>query len=158
MKLCVTIMQNNNNMYIICILQLQLYLLTMASKSSTVISCHQHRVLLLAREIPFFYTHSYPYICCIVLCDRNSIITASSVYRRMLNQKVQWNYSVGERKLIFQKVNSRTPTSPCKVTKLSSLPKTTVKESPFQLERLVNIHTTLHHQLYLQCQFLQYNW
>ena len=42
-------------------------------------------------------------------CDRNSIITASSVYRRMLNQKVQCGYSVGERKLIFQKMNSRTP-------------------------------------------------
>ena len=104
--------QPNNNMYILCILQLQLYLLNMASKSSTVISHHQHRVLLLAREIPFFFTHSYPYICCIVLCDRNGIMTASSVSRRMLNQKVQWNYSVGERKLMFQKVKSMTPTSP----------------------------------------------
>ena len=81
----------------------------MASKSSTVISCHQHKVLLLAREIPFFLTHSNSYICCMILCDRNGIMTASSVSRRLHKQKVQWNYSVGERRLMFQKVNSRTP-------------------------------------------------
>ena len=82
--------------------------LTMASKSSTEISCHQHRILLLARDIPFFLTHSNPYICCMILCDRNGIMTTSSVSRRLHNQKVQWNYSVGERRLMFQKVNSRT--------------------------------------------------
>ena len=81
----------------------------MASKSSTVISCHQYRILLLAREIPYFLTHSNLYICCMILCDRSGMMTTSTVSWRIHKQKVQWNYSVGERRLMFQKVNFWTP-------------------------------------------------
>ena len=46
-----------------------------------------------------------------ILCDRIGIMIASSVSRRTYKQKIQWNCSEGERerRLMFQKVNSRTP-------------------------------------------------
>ena len=46
-----------------------------------------------------------------ILCDRIGIMIASSVSRRTYKQKIQWNCSEGERerRLMFQKVTSRTP-------------------------------------------------
>ena len=46
-----------------------------------------------------------------ILCDRIGIRIASSVSRRTYKQKIQWNCSEGERerRLMFQKVTSRTP-------------------------------------------------
>ena len=118
----------------------------MASKSSRVISCHQHRVLLLAREIPFSLTHSNPFICCMILCDRNGIMPSSSVSRRLHNQRVQWNYSVGERRLMIQKINSRTPMTDYQIMWFGNnycTTVTTVKGSSFWPERLMNIYITL---------------
>ena len=110
-----------------CILQLQSSLLTMASKSSTgiiiiLIQSHATSIKYCSWQegsrytTHFINTHSYPYICCLELCDRNSIISASSVYRRMLNRRCSETTQWEREKMIFQKVNSRTPRNSTKVT------------------------------------------
>ena len=85
----------------LCIFQLQPYLLTMVSKSSTgiiIISTTKSHAISTKYcswqegtryTIHFIYIQSYPYICCSALCDRYSIILTSSIYRRMLIQKKQ---------------------------------------------------------------------
>ena len=150
-----------------CILQLQPYLLTMASKSSTgiiIISTTKSHAISIKycswQEgsryiIHFIYTHSYPYICCLELCDRNSIISTSSVLKEDAQSEGAVRLLSGREKLIFQKENSRTPNITIKGYQIIQFTKTTVKESSFQLDRLVNIYITLHYQLHLQCQFLQ---
>ena len=119
-------------LYMFCILQLQSTLLTRASKSSTdIILIQSHAISIKYRSwqegsrytTHFITTHSYPYICCLELCDRNSIISAyqftGGCLIKRCSETTQWE----REKMIFQKTNSRTPSNSTKVTKLSSLPR-----------------------------------
>ena len=118
----------------------------MVSKSSTVISCHQHKILLLAIEISIFLNPFFNfYICCMVLCDRVGIIIASSVSRRTYEQKIQWNCSEGERerRLMFQKVNSRTPYITMIGYQTIQFANNYSEGSSLQPERLLNIYKLL---------------
>ena len=129
-------------LYILCTLQLQPYLLTMASKPSTStttsttaeqdpmpsttkhcswqegVRCNSHLI----------YTQSCPYICCPAICDRcsrNNISLTSlqkDVHYRSI-QKMQWDCSMGE--CYWKNISraSKIPINTYKVTILCSLSK-----------------------------------
>ena len=90
----------------------------------------------------FIYTHSYPYICCLVLCDRNCIINSQ--------EDTQSEGAVellsGREKTDFSELNSRTPNITMKVimfTKDYSEGKSISTRETGDNRRIIN-HNRLH--------------